>query len=106
MENVESLLRLAGMFSVKLIKQFLRISENLHRFPTCWYITVTGPLYEMLHLPVVKLKVEHPVDVPSARVLDDYRVQFRWQLGGGWRCIVVEQSDVENIVLPNYLWNV
>jgi hypothetical protein len=89
------------MLSVKLINQFLRIPKILRRFPASPYVTVTHALYEIMELPVGPLRVKDPVDFPFVRVMDYRRLRFSWQLGGGRRCITVEQRDVENIVLPD-----
>jgi hypothetical protein len=87
------------MLSVKLINQFLRIPEILRRFPASPYVTVTRQLYEIMEIPVAPLVVEDPVDLPFVRVVVEHRLRFRWRLGGGMRCIAVEQRDVENVVL-------
>jgi hypothetical protein len=89
------------MLSVKLVDQFLRIPEILCRFPASPYVTVTGPLYEIMELPVASLRVEDPVNFPFVRVVDDCRLRFRTRLGGGRRCIPVEQRDVKNVVFPD-----
>jgi len=91
------------MFSVKLVYQLLPIPEILRRFLASPYVTVTRRLYEIMELPVASLRVEDPVDFPFVRVVDDRRLRFRWQLAGDRRCIVVEQRDVENIVLPDHI---
>jgi len=91
------------MLSVKLIIQFLRFPEILCRFPASPYVTVTRPLYEIIELPVVPLRVEDPVDFPFVRVIDNGRLWFRWRLAGSRRCIVVEQRDVKDVVLPDCL---
>jgi len=92
------------MLSVKLINQFLRIPEILRRFPASPYITVTRPLYEIMELPVAPLRVDNPVDFAFVKVIDYRRLRFRWGLAAGRRCIVVEQRDVENVVLPDRIW--
>ena len=87
------------MLLVELINQLLRIPEILRRLPASLYVTVTRPLYEIMELPVVSLRVEDSVNFPFVRVVDDHRLRFRWQLAGGRRCIAVEQRDVKNVVL-------
>jgi hypothetical protein len=94
------------MLSVELINQFLRIPEILHRFPACPYVTVTRPLYEIMELPVVSLRVEDSVDFPFIRVVNDCRLRFRCQVAGCRRCIAVEQRDVENVLLVDRIWKV
>jgi hypothetical protein len=91
------------MLLVKLINQLLRIPEILRRFAASPYLTVTRPLFETMELPVASFIVEDPVNFPFLRVVDHCRLGFRWRLAGGWRCIAVEQRDVENIVLPDRL---
>jgi len=89
------------MLSVELINQFLRIPGILHRLPASPYVTVTRPLYEIMELPAASLRVENSVDFPFVTVVDDRRLQFRWRLVGGRRCIGVEQRDMEDVVLPD-----
>jgi len=89
------------MLSVKIVDQFLRIPEIFRGLPASPYVTVTRQLYEMMELPVASVRVEDPANFPFVRVADDCRLQFRWWLAGGRRCIAVEQRDVQHIVLPD-----
>jgi hypothetical protein len=89
------------MLSVKLIHQFLHIPEILSRFSASPYITVTRPLYEIMEHPVAPLRVEDPDYFPFVRVIDYRWLWFSWWLAGSRRCIMVQQRDVENIVLPD-----
>jgi len=89
------------MLSVKLVDKFLRIPDILRRFPASPYVTVTGPLYDIMELPVASLRVEDPVNFPIIRVVDDHWLRFRWRLAGGTRCIAVRQNDLENVVFPD-----
>jgi hypothetical protein len=89
------------MLSVKLINQFLHIPEILRRFPASPYVTAIRPLNKIMELPVVSIRVEDPVNLPFVSVNNDCWLQFRWQLGSGRWCIVVEQRDVENVMLPD-----
>jgi len=91
------------MLLVKLINQFLRIPEILRMFPASLYITVTHPLYEVMELPVVLHRVEDSVDFPFITVVEDRRPRFRWRRAGSRSCIVVEQRDVGNVVLPDHI---
>jgi hypothetical protein len=91
------------MLSVKLVDQFLHIPVILRRFLASLYITVIRQLYKIMELRVASLRVDDWVNFPFVRVLDDCRLQFRWWLAGGQRCISVEQRDMENVVLPDYI---
>ena len=94
------------MLLVKLINQFLRIPDILHRFPASSCVTVTRPLYEIMEIPVAPQRVEDPVDFPFVTVIDYRRLRFRWRLAGGRRCIVVEERDMEDVVLPDRIQKV
>jgi len=89
------------MLLVKIVNQFLHIPEILFRFPACPYVILPCPLYEIMELPVVSLRVGDLVGFPFVRDVDDRWLRFRWRLDGGRRCIAVEQQDVENVVLPD-----
>jgi hypothetical protein len=54
-----------------------------------------------MSLLVASHRVRDLVDFPFITAVDDRRLWFRWQLAGGRRCIVVEEREVENIVLPD-----
>jgi hypothetical protein len=94
------------MLSVELIDQLLRIPVILRRLPVSPYMTVTNPLYKIMEHPVASLRVDDSVDFPFVRVVDNHPLWFRWRLAGGRRCIAVDHSDVENVVLPDRTQNV
>jgi hypothetical protein len=62
--------------SVKLVNQISGIFQVLRRFPARSYVVVTGPLDEIMQLPIEPPRVEYAVDFPFLCFLDYHRVWF------------------------------
>jgi len=90
---------------MRLIDQFLGAFEILHLFPPGPYVTVSRPLYKIMALPVASLRVNDPVDFSVVQLIENHQLRFRWWLAVGTRCIAVKQRDIEDVVLPDHMWN-
>jgi hypothetical protein len=70
------------VLSVKLVDQLLGIFEVFCRFPTRAYVTVSGPLDEVMELPISPFGAENSIDFPFfiCRFIDNRRLRLRWRL--------------------------
>jgi hypothetical protein len=50
------------MLSMTLVDHLLGMFEVVRRFPTCAYVAVSGPLDEVVQLPITQFAVENAVD--------------------------------------------
>jgi len=56
--------------SVKLVNQISGVFKVFRRFPAGAYVVITGPLDEIMQLPIAPPRVEYVVDFPFLCFLD------------------------------------
>jgi hypothetical protein len=66
---------LPPVLSMKLVDQLRGMFKVVRRFLTCVYVVVSGPLDEVVELPITQFGVENAVDFPCflSRILDNCR---------------------------------
>ena len=61
---------------MEFVHQLLSIPADFWWLPTRTDISVSGPLNEIMKLPITPFGVEDAINFPFVQVVDDHRVRF------------------------------
>jgi len=106
MSVIRLLLRAIMMLLVKLVSQMSTAIKLLHLFLAHGYVTVPGPLDDVMQLPIAPCSVENGVKFQRFCCVDSHYMWFCEMLPYDRWCVITKLQYMENAAVPHCIWKV